>query len=282
MNIQNINSTENENSQIISKLFNSLNIKEYEPNTINCMNEFIKSYIKNVLKEAKKNMILAKREKITIEDVESAVNTNQNNMYKNRSKIHEMQFLADKLNSIDLPFIPESPVVLKPPINNNLLRNNFQIYSEELNKTLLDNKAVLNDNISKSSEINLIGNKRNKSIDNKNYSSNKNNKKEQKNKRKKSISQENKKSPLQQKNKIINQSVSSNSLSKDDDDLSLDNNDEIDDTNNNAGESTINKKENDDSDEEEYSEENENMNNNESNNNDNIGSSYSKNNNDED
>ena len=96
MNILNINSTENENSQIISKLFNSLNIKEYEPNTINFMNEFIKSYIKNVLKEEKKNMILAKREKITIEDVESAVNTNQNNMYKNRSKIHEMQFLGDR------------------------------------------------------------------------------------------------------------------------------------------------------------------------------------------
>ena len=275
MNIQNINSTENENSQIISKLFNSLNIKEYEPNTINCMNEFIKSYIKNVLKEAKKNMILAKREKITIEDVESAVNTNQNNMYKNRSKIHEMQFLADKLNSIDLPFIPESPVVLRPPINNSLLRNNFQIYSEELNKTLLNNISLKKDN-----EINIIGNKRKKSIDSKNYSNNKNIKKE-KNKRKKSVSQELKNS-LQQKNKAIEKSMSSNSLSKDDDDLSLDNNDENDDTNNNAGESTLNKKEEDNSDEDEYSEENENMNNNESNNNDNIGSSYSKNNNDED
>ena len=275
MNILNLNSTEKENSQTISKLFNSLDIKEYEPSTINCMNEFIKSYIKNILKDAKKNMILGKREKITIEDVESAVNRNQNNMYKNRSKISEMKFLADKVNSIDLPFIPESPVVLRPPINNSLLRNNFQIYSEELNKTLLNNISLKKDN-----EINIIGNKRKKSIDSKNYSNNKNIKKE-KNKRKKSVSQELKNS-LQQKNKAIEKSMSSNSLSKDDDDLSLDNNDENDDTNNNAGESTLNKKEEDNSDEDEYSEENENMNNNESNNNDNIGSSYSKNNNDED
>ena len=277
-----MNNSLNKEKSTIDKLFKNLGIKEYENNAFNCLNEFIDLYITNILKDAKKNMIISKREKISVEDIELAINKNQNNMFNNRAKIPEMKFLANKVNIIDLPQIPENPVVLKPPINNNLLRNNFQIYSEELNKTLLDNKALLNDNVSKNSEINLIGNKRNKSIDNKNYSSNKNNKKEQKNKRKKSISQENKKSPLQQKNKIINQSVSSNSLSKDDDDLSLDNNDEIDDTNNNAGESTINKKENDDSDEEEYSEENENMNNNESNNNDNIGSSYSKNNNDED
>ena len=46
MNILNLNLTEKENSQTIPKLFNSLDIKEYEPSTINCMNEFIKSYIK--------------------------------------------------------------------------------------------------------------------------------------------------------------------------------------------------------------------------------------------
>ena len=398
MNILNLNSTEKENPEIISKLFNSLDIKEYEPSTINCMNEFIKSYIKNILKDAKKNMLLGKREKITIEDVESAVNRNQNNMYKNRSKISEMKFLADKVNSIDLPEILESPIIKKPSLDNNLLRNNFQIYSDELNQIFLENKnmaentslrvddmimlgnkrkvnfsndsknnlnyngklhknkrkislnqafkktsqenakkEIENDNnktikinfaepkkianiqsnninnneddidfdndeidntnnnigestlnktllnnisLKKDNEINIIGNKRKKSVDSKNYSNNKNIKKE-KNKRKKSISQELKNS-LQQKNKAIEKSMSSNSLSKDDDDLSLDDNDEIDDTNNNAGESTINKKENDDSDEDEDSEENENMNNNESNNNDNIGSSYSKNNNDED
>ena len=35
MNILNLNSTEKENPEIISKLFNSLDIKEYEPSTIN-------------------------------------------------------------------------------------------------------------------------------------------------------------------------------------------------------------------------------------------------------
>ena len=287
MNIQNINSTENENSQIISKLFNSLNIKEYEPNTLNCMNEFIKSYIKNILKEAKKNMILAKREKITIEDVESAVNTNQNNMYKNMSKIHEMKFLADKLNSIDLPFIPESPVVLKPPINNNLLRNNFQIYSDTLNKQLIENK---------NNDINFLGNKRN--IDDTDENKNNSNNKKEKNKGKKSMNQELKK--LQKENKGFNPfennnkeskkvknlkeknvSVNSDDLSSKKDELNSDNDDEMD-----FGEDKSNKKEDDDMEEnddseDEESEENENMDNNESNNNEFNESSYSKNNNEE-
>ena len=76
-------------------------------------------------------MILAKREKINIEDVESAVSTKQNHMYKNRTTVQEMKLLADKMNSIELPKIPESSTVLRPPIENNLLRNNFQIYSDK-------------------------------------------------------------------------------------------------------------------------------------------------------
>ena len=67
---------------IIRKIFSSLGIEEYEKNTLNYMSEFINSYIIDILQEAKKNMILAKREKINIEDVESAVSSKQNHIYK--------------------------------------------------------------------------------------------------------------------------------------------------------------------------------------------------------
>ena len=278
----------NNNNSMIEKLFKSLDIKEYDNSTINCMNQFINSYITNILKEAKKNMIISKREKISIEDVESAVNTKQNNMFNNRAKIHEMKFIANKVNSIDLPQIPENPVVLIPPINNNLLRNNFQIYSDELRKHLMDNKIIF-DNISmKSHDIKLLGNKTKESGTNE-YKNNSNNKKEQKNRRKKSINsinQEFKKS-FQENYSKENKTTINDNLKNNEDQSYSDNDEEIQ----NDGKSNINKKEEDSMEEdedieEEQSEEledDENMENNGSNNNNELNeSSYTKNNNEED
>ena len=81
---------------IIRKMFNSLGIEEYEKNTLNYISEFINSYIINILKESKKNMILSKRGKINIEDVESAVKTKQILMYQNRPPVSKMKDLAEK------------------------------------------------------------------------------------------------------------------------------------------------------------------------------------------
>ena len=283
-----MNNSSEKDKSLIEELFKNLGIKNYETSALNCMNKFIDSYITNVLKDAKKNMILSKREKITLEDVELTINKKQNNMFNNRAKIPEMKFLANKVNSIDLPPIPENPVVLKPPINNNLLRNNFQIYSDELNKQLIENK---------NNDISFLGNKRN--IDDTDENKNKsNNKKEQKNKGKKSMNQELKKlqkeskgfNPFENNNKENkklknlkekNVSVNSDDLSSKKDELNSDNDDEMD-----FGEDKSNKKEDDDMEEnddseDEESEENENMDNNESNNNEFNESSYSKNNNEE-
>ena len=147
---------------IIRKMFDSLGIEEYEKNTLNYMSEFINSYIIDILKESKKNMILSKREKINIEDVELAVKTKQNLMYINRPPVQKMKELAEKVNSVPLPLIPETPNVLMPPLENNLLRNNFQIYSEELNRALLDeeNKNILESTSLRPDDINMLGNKR--------------------------------------------------------------------------------------------------------------------------
>ena len=244
---------------IIRKIFSSLGIEEYEKNTLNYMSEFINSYIIDILQEAKKNMILAKREKINIEDVESAVSSKQNHIYKNRTTLKDMKILSDKVNSIDLPEILESPIIKKPSLDNNLLRNNFQIYSDELNQIFLENKNMAENTSLRVDDMIMLGNKRkvnfsNDSKNNLNY-----NGKLHKNKRKislnqafKKTSQENAKKEIENDNnktikinfaepkKIAN--IQSNNINNNEDDIDFDN-DEIDNTNNNIGESTLNKKE---------------------------------------
>ena len=282
-----INSNNSKEKSTIAKLLNDSGIKEYESEIINCMNEFINSYITNILKEAKKNMVRTKREKINIEDIELAIKKKQDKLYKNSSNIHDLKFLAEHVNSYELPQIPETPLVLKPPINNNLLRNNFQIYSDELNEILKDNKKLLANALMKSDNF-ILGNKRNINEYNE---KNKNNKTEQKNKRKKSNNQElkksmnenNKKKGINNKNNSIenkkivgNERISSISSG---DNI---NDNEMDDINNNIGENSINNKKDDDMEEdEEESEEDENKGNNESYNSDVDESSYSKNNEDD-
>ena len=220
----------------IEKLLKSEGIEEYDISSINCLNEFINSYLTDLIKSVKIKMNLTKKEKIDILLVASALKQKQNNMYQSKSSIYEMTYMANKINSFELPPIPETPVVLKPPILNNLLRNNFQIYSEDLNKILTEKKNKINE------EINMLGNKRNTKdiIDNNKFV-----KKETKNKRKKSISQENKTS---NKKNISNPKINDSALSSN----SLNNNNEgdylsdlSDDSNEDNKESIINKKEDD-------------------------------------
>ena len=263
---------------IIRKIFNNLGIEEYEKNTLNYMSEFINSYIIDILQESKKNMILSKREKINIEDVESAVNTKQNHMYRNRTTVKEMKLLADKVNLIEFPKIPESQIVLRPPIENNLLRNNFQIYSEELNQALLENKNMPENTSLRVEDNFMLGNKRkvnfnfgNDSKNNLNYD---HEGKLQKNKRKISLNQAFKKTSQEnakreginvvennnnnikinfaEPKKIVNIKINNtgnlNSINNNEDDIDFDN-DEVDNTHNNIGESTLNKKEEDEEEE---------------------------------
>ena len=81
-------------------------------------------------------------------------------MYRNRTTIKEMKSLANKINTLELPNIPENDIFLRPPKDINLLGNNFQIYSNELNQLILDNKTMLENTSLRPDEINLLGNKR--------------------------------------------------------------------------------------------------------------------------
>ncbi len=255
---------------IIRKMFDSLGIEEYEKNTLNYMSEFINSYIVDILKESKKYMILSKREKINKEDVELAVKNKQNLMYQNRPDVSKMKMLANQVNSIPLPFIADTPNVLMPPIENNLLRNNFQIYSEELNRALVneENKKVLENTSLRPDDINILGNKRksnnigndsknNLNIDNKFGGLQKKRRKISLNQAFRKASQENAKKEnilsLNEKNKKINvndnKNVSNfNSINNDDnnDDIDFDN-DENEMENNNV-DSTNNMKDEDEDD----------------------------------
>ena len=278
MNILNSKSIDKGNSPkditIIRKIFDSLGIEEYEKNTLNYMSEFINSYIIDILQEAKKNMNLAKREKINIEDVESAVSTKQNDMYRNRTTVKEMKKLADKVNFLELPPIPETGAFLRPPQEINLLKNNFQIYSNELNQLLLDNKNILENTSLRPDEITLLGNKRkvnfaNESKSNLNFDQSgkvvKNKRKISLNQAFKKTSQENAKKEnnnlienstnikinFAEPKKLVDVKINSNNNEENEEE-----NDEGENTNNiNVGESTMNKKEDEEGDEEAEGEE---------------------------
>ena len=257
---------ESQNTKLmIEKLLKSQGIEEYDKSSINCLNEFINSYITDIIKEAKVKTKLSKKDKIDKVSIGSILKVNQNNMYQSKSNILELTYFANRINSYELPPIPEFPVVLRPPVMNNLLRNNFQIYSEELNKTLTEKNNQI-----KEKEMSILGNKRTA----KDINDNKN-KKEIKNKRKKSVSQEKKTSNKKNKsieNKNISNSknndsdIISNSLNNNEDNYESDVSDNSIDENNR--ESTINKKEeDDDSNDSEDESEGDNDGNNESNDN---------------
>lgn len=226
----------NEETITIIKLLESLGITEYDNYTLNCLKQFINSYIKDILSESKKRMLLLKRDKIVKEDIISSLYKKQYEMHKSRMSEYENRTL-ERINMKELPPIPESPVVLKPPVTNNLLRNNFQIYSNELNEILKEKNNKI-----KEDEINMLGIKRNNKDIN---DTNNKHKKEQKNKRKKSVSL-NIKQNLQESNKkekenkkTGNISLSSNSLINNEESLGSDNSE----YSKEIGESSINKKE---------------------------------------
>ena len=226
-----------EETTTIIKLLESLGISEYDNYTLNCLKQFINSYIKDILKESKKRMLLLKRDKIVKEDLISLLYKKQYEMYKSHILEYENKSL-ERINMKELPPIPESPVVLKPPVTNNLLRNNFQIYSDELNEILKEKNNKI-----KEEEINMLGMKRNNKDIN---DTNNKHKKEQKNKRKKSVSlsvkqglQESNKKEKDNKKTGNNISLSSNSLINNEESLGSDNSE----FSKEIGDSTINKKE---------------------------------------
>jgi hypothetical protein len=61
-----------------------------------------------------------------------AVKLRQDSIYTKKPDHHVMREISKEVNSIPLPNIPETPHILLPPPEHALIRNNFQIFSEEL------------------------------------------------------------------------------------------------------------------------------------------------------
>ncbi len=49
-----------------------------------------------------------------------------------RPEVNKLKELAQEVNSIPLPHIPDTKQILLPPQEHSLIRNNFQIFTEEL------------------------------------------------------------------------------------------------------------------------------------------------------
>ena len=105
-------------------------------------------------------MLFANRNKINIEDVKLAVKSKQNLLYKNKLNVDDLKSLANSVNRIPLPNIPDSPNVLMPPFENSLLKNNFQIYSENLYQYYHNNENLNEETSNLNPQIPLLGFKR--------------------------------------------------------------------------------------------------------------------------
>ncbi len=57
-------------------------------------------------------------------------------MYSKKPDLSNLNQMAKEVNSFQLPNIPENPHILLPPPEHSLIRNNFQVYSEELEHIL--------------------------------------------------------------------------------------------------------------------------------------------------
>jgi hypothetical protein len=61
-----------------------------------------------------------------------SVKLKQENYFSKRPDISTLKDLAKGTNDVELPSIPETPHIKLPPPENSLLKNNYQIYSEDL------------------------------------------------------------------------------------------------------------------------------------------------------
>ncbi len=87
-----------------------------------------------------------------------AVKVKQNNMYARKPDLNFLNKIANEVNSINLPSIPENPNILLPPPEYSLVRNNFQIFSEELSFKL-NNPNLENEFKDEENELNSLNNK---------------------------------------------------------------------------------------------------------------------------
>lgn len=61
-----------------------------------------------------------------------AVKLKQETLYTKKPDLNTLKEIGKDVNSIPLPNIPDNPQILLPPPEHSLIRNNFQLYSEDI------------------------------------------------------------------------------------------------------------------------------------------------------
>lgn len=84
-------------------------------------------------------------------------------MYEKKPDLTFLNKIAKETNSINLPNIPENPNILLPPPEYSLIRNNFQVFSEDLSNKL-NNPSLENDLFKDDEELNSLNNKKRQSL----------------------------------------------------------------------------------------------------------------------
>ncbi len=70
-----------------------------------------------------------------------AVKLRMNNFYNKKPDPIVLKDLSREVNQIKLPNIPDTPLILFPPPEHSLTRNNFQIFSEDILHNLTNTKT---------------------------------------------------------------------------------------------------------------------------------------------
>lgn len=85
----------------------------------------------------------------------------QETIFTKKPEVNTLRELAQEVNSQPLPNIPETPHVLLPPAEHSLMRNNYQVYSEEIHQNQNKEEPNKDDDLASTSKRNfMIGLKR--------------------------------------------------------------------------------------------------------------------------
>ena len=118
---------------MIKKLIENEGIQEYEKNCINYLSDFLNGYITSTLEDSLFYAKMCGRNKPNLEDVKLAVKFKKENNFSKKPSNSVLKATSNLINSKALPSIPQGTCTLNLPlVESTQLKNNFQIYSEDV------------------------------------------------------------------------------------------------------------------------------------------------------
>lgn len=113
--------------ELMKQLLASMDITDYEPAVPHMLVELFYRHVTNVLKEAQSSSNYRKSKEIGEEDLRYAINTVLSQSLLQSTQLEYMQGIAKRINSQNLPPVPDVPEVVLPSESNSLLEPNFHV-----------------------------------------------------------------------------------------------------------------------------------------------------------